>query len=101
MPKSKCQHENNITYQNLIQIDGTPQYEVKCRDCGKLGVIYLIEGEEDWNCRKPVEVFKPGKFYVVEHATIGQFETEQEAQKNANRLIAENPENDYVVVKSL
>ena len=46
-----CEHIDNITYGKLIQIDGCPQYEVKCETCGKLGIIYLIEGDEDWECR--------------------------------------------------
>ena len=47
--KNKCPHEDNITYLDLIQIDGCPQYVVKCENCGKLGIIYLVEGDEDWN----------------------------------------------------
>jgi len=44
-----CLHEGNITYLDLIQIDGCPQYIVRCEDCGKKGIIYLSESYEDWN----------------------------------------------------
>lgn len=44
----KCPHEDNITYLGLLQVDGNPQYEVKCEDCGKKGIIYLEEFSEDW-----------------------------------------------------
>ena len=54
--KPKCLHENSITYGRLIQIAGCPQYEVKCESCGKLGIIYLIEGDEDWECRNKKKI---------------------------------------------
>lgn len=49
--KQKCPHEDDIRYGDLIQVDGCPQYEVKCETCGKLGIIYLVEGDEDWESR--------------------------------------------------
>lgn len=52
MPKPECIHECDVEYLDLIQIDGCPQYIVRCKDCGKLGVIYLVEGDNDFNSFK-------------------------------------------------
>jgi len=45
----KCTQHENITYLDLIQSDGCPQYVVRCKDCNKLGIIYLVEGNNDWD----------------------------------------------------
>ena len=41
----KCLHEDNITYIDLIQVNGTPYYTVHCESCGEYGTIELEEGE--------------------------------------------------------
>jgi hypothetical protein len=48
MTKKECPHEDDIEYLRLFQEDGEPQYEVKCKRCGKTGRIMLVEGENIW-----------------------------------------------------
>jgi len=40
-----CKHEHNITYHDLVQVDGTPFYKVTCDDCNSNGIIELAETE--------------------------------------------------------
>ena len=58
----KCKHEDNITYIDLIQVDGTPFYTVQCDSCKEYGTIELQEGENIFGMSKAeIEDFKSGQ----------------------------------------
>lgn len=58
MKKEKCLH-NDIFYMDLIQLDGLPQYIVKCNECEEYGFILLEEGENTFGLTlKEVEELK-------------------------------------------
>lgn len=80
--KNKCPHEGDITYLDLIQVDGCPQYVVRCKDCDKLGIIYLIEGDEDWDAFTNSE-------YKPEHKHTDLNSNELEFIQNAMLFYAE------------
>jgi len=47
-----CRHENDIFYGELEQVDGEPQYKVRCETCQAKGIIYLSETSEEWEMPK-------------------------------------------------
>ncbi len=43
MEKNDCLHEEDVTYLDLVQVDGEPMYLVQCVECKEYGTIELVE----------------------------------------------------------
>jgi hypothetical protein len=54
-----CVHERDVTYKELVQVDGIPYYIVKCIECEEYGTIELLEGKNTFEMTlEQINIFK-------------------------------------------